>query len=228
MVQRCLYSLVGFLQSRRLWIMRHGKSLVGAFAAAASVAGEPNARVAVSATLAAGVSGCGDSRGAHLSSACLLFSCGQGFLLSEFQLLAENTGPTAAVSCCVFPALYIDFESFHVALTYVFVAELGAANRSLSRGKFAVQNVFGNTAHVAKPAQPTLSEQREHSGQTSACKDLGVGHFAAPLYAEDATELAHVGTVQLALLLGIRCPCFTAIEESADDAGVVHCHFRWI
>ena len=57
---------------------------------AVSVAGELDVEVAVSATLAAGVSGWGVSRDMHLLSASLLFGCGQEFLLSKLQLLAEN------------------------------------------------------------------------------------------------------------------------------------------
>ena len=34
--------------------------------------------------------------------------------------------PSAAVSCCVFPALYVDLQSFHVALAHDLVAQLGA------------------------------------------------------------------------------------------------------
>ena len=33
--------------------------------------------------------------------------------------------------------------------------------------------------------------------------------------------------VQFALQFGVRCPRFAAVEESADYAGVVHCHLGW-
>ena len=29
------------------------------------------------------------------------------------------------------------------------------------------------------------------------------------------------------LLFGVRCPRFAAVKESADYAGVVHCHLGW-
>ena len=126
MVQRCLYSLVGFLQSRRPRIMRHGKSLVGAFAAAASVAGEPNAGVAVSPHWLQ-VCLVGVSPGVRIFR-LLLFSSAvvRGFSSLNFSCLRRTQGQLLR-SAAVFPALYIDVESFHVALTYVFVAELGAA-----------------------------------------------------------------------------------------------------
>ena len=33
--------------------------------------------------------------------------------------------------------------------------------------------------------------------------------------------------VQFALLFGVRCPRFAAVEESADYVGVVHCPLGW-
>lgn len=34
-----------------------------------------------------------------------------------------------------------------------------------------------------------------------------------------------MGALQILLLFGICCPCFTAILELAGDAGIVHGHF---
>ena len=33
--------------------------------------------------------------------------------------------------------------------------------------------------------------------------------------------------VHFALLFGVRCPPFAAVKESADYAGIVHCHLGW-
>ena len=71
--------------------------------------------------------------------------------------------PSVAVSCCIFPALCVDIQGLHVVLADIFETQLGAANSSLARGKFAVEHVLGYTAilhqvHVAKPSQPVLSE----------------------------------------------------------------------
>ena len=54
-------------------------------------------------------------------------------------------------------------KGLHVALADIFETQLGAANSSLARSKFAVEDVLGytailHTAHVAKPSQLVLSE----------------------------------------------------------------------
>ena len=74
-----------------------------------------------------------------------------------------DIAPSAAVSCSVFPALCVDVQGLRVALADIFEAQLGAANSSLARGKFAVEDVLGHTAilhpaHMGKPTQPALSE----------------------------------------------------------------------
>ena len=63
--------------------------------------------------------------------------------------------------------------------------------------------------------------------ETSVFKDHSIGHFVTPLNAVDAVEAAHVEAVQFALLFVVCCPGFAAVEESADYAGVVHCHLGW-
>ena len=57
---------------------------------------------------------------------------------------------------------------------------------------------------------------RKHGGETSSFEDLSIWHFVTPLNAVDAAEAAHVEAVQFALLFGVRCPRFAAVEESGD------------
>ena len=130
---------------------------------AAAVADESNARVTISTALPAGVAGWDDSRNTRLPPGSLFIGCGQDHFFSGLQLLAEDTAPSAAASCCIFAALCVDVQGFHVAHAGIFEAQLGAANSSLVRGKFAVEDVVEYTAilhpaHVAKPSQPALSE----------------------------------------------------------------------
>ena len=78
-------------------------------------------------------------------------------------MLAEDTAPSAVVSCCIFPALGVDVQGLRVALADIFEAQLVVANSSLARGQFAVEDVLGHTAifhpaHMGKPPQPALSE----------------------------------------------------------------------
>ena len=89
--------------------------------------------------------------------------CGQDHFFSGLELLAEDTAPSAAVRCCIFPALCVDVHGLHVVFADIFEALLQAANSSLARGKFAVEDVLGHTAilhpaHMGKPTQPALSE----------------------------------------------------------------------
>ena len=127
------------------------------------MADESNARVTISTALATGVAGWDDSGNARLPPGPLFIGSGQDLFFSGLQLLAEDTAPSAAVSCCIFPALCVDVQGLHVALAGIFEAQLGAANSSLARCKFAEEDVLGYTtilhpAYVAKPSQPALSE----------------------------------------------------------------------
>ena len=143
--------------------MRQHKEGLCASATAAAVPDESNARVTISAAFAAGVAGWDVSGNARLPPGSLFIGCGQDLFFSRLQLFAEDTAPSAAVSCCIFPALCVDVQGLRVALADIFEARLGAANSSLARGKFAVEDVLGHTAilhpaHMGKPSQPALSE----------------------------------------------------------------------
>ena len=78
---------------------------------------------------------------------------------------------------------------------------------------------------MARPVQSALSEQRLHCGEAGLGKYLNVGHLVPSVDAKDAAKTLRVETVHLLLLLGIGCPAFTPIQEGADYAYVVHCHF---
>ena len=80
-----------------------------------AVADESNARVTISAALAAGVAGWDDSRNARFPPGSLFIGCGQDLFFFGLQLLAEDTAPSAAV------------QGLHVALADIFEAQLGAA-----------------------------------------------------------------------------------------------------
>ena len=160
-----------------------------------------------------------------------LFSLAEVWIFSspDFSCLQKTF---VAASCCVFRALRVDVQGFHVTLADIFVAHLGAANSSLAGSKFAIEDVLWDApilhlAHMADPLQPALSEQREHGGKTSALEDLGIRHLVTPMDADDAAQEAHVEAVQFTLLFGVCCPCLTAVEESADHAGILHCHLCW-
>ena len=44
-------------------------------------------------------------------------------------------------------------------------------------------------------------------------KDLCIWYFLSPVYAKDAPQAAEMEAIELPLVFGICCPCYTAIEE---------------
>ena len=112
-----------------------------------AVADESNVRVTISAAL----------------PACVASFCFRqdGFFF-ELELLPENTAPLAAIRDFIFPVFCVDVHGFHVLFADIFEALLRAATSSISRGKFAVEDVLGYMAtplpvYMAKPSQPALS-----------------------------------------------------------------------
>ena len=80
-----------------------------------------NARMTIYAALAAGVAGWDDSGNVRLPPGSLFIGCGQDLFFSGLQLLAEDTAPSAAVSCCIFPALTIhNFENHYLQFFLIF------------------------------------------------------------------------------------------------------------
>jgi len=105
--------------------LRQPKECLRASATAAAVADESNARVTISAALAAGVAGWDDSGNARLPPDSLFIGCGQDLFFSGLQLLADDTTPSATVSWCIFPALCGDVQCLHVALADIFEMQSG-------------------------------------------------------------------------------------------------------
>ena len=87
-----------------------------------------------------------------------------GDLLFTFlQLLMEEAAPAAAVGRNAFPALGVDFQSFHVLFAHVLVHQLWAAMGSFANGKFSIEDVLRysvilHAAHMANPAHSVLPE----------------------------------------------------------------------
>ena len=88
---------------------------------AAAEAVKSNVRVTISTTLAVGVAGWDDSGNACLLPGSFFIGSGQDLFFSGLQLLAENTAPSAAVSCCIFPALTMhNFENHYLQFLLIF------------------------------------------------------------------------------------------------------------
>ena len=106
---------------------------------------EANLGAIIYATVDAGMSGYRViSRCARLPSGSLVLCQVLDLLFADPQLFPQHTAPSAAVSCCALPALSVDVQSFHIVLADIFIAQLGAANRSceassLYRMSFGIQ-----------------------------------------------------------------------------------------
>ena len=123
----------------------------------------------------------------------------QDLLLACLQQFLEHAALAAAVCYSVLPNLCIDIQSFHVALADIFISLLRATLEFFAQSKLTV-DVFGdptvfNTAHMAKPAQSGLPEQRVHCKEAGAGKNPSVGHFVPPADAKDAAKASEVETV---------------------------------
>ena len=103
----------------------------------------------------------------------------------------QQAAPAAAVCCSVLPDLYIDVQSFHVALADIFISQLGATFGSYARSKLTIEDVLEDltvfhTTPMAKLVHSASLEQRVHRGEAGTGKNLRVGHFVPPADAKDA------------------------------------------
>ena len=69
-----------------------------------------------------------------------------------------------------------------------------------------------------------LYKQSVHRGKTSTIQDISVGYFIMPGYSQDTADASHVECVEPSLLPGICSPRLAAIQQCADNTGIVDCH----
>ena len=74
---------------------------------------------------------------------------------------------------------------------------------------------------MAEPAHTPLFQQREHAGASSSFQDSVVWDLVLPGDVQNASEFAHVNSIELLLLSGTQCPVLTAMQERAHDVGSV-------
>ncbi|XP_037780319.1 protein kinase C zeta type-like [Penaeus monodon] len=91
-------------------------------------------------------------------------------------------------------------------------------------GELAKQNVLGDppivrSPDVANPPEPTLGEQDEHARDACLIKDVLV--WVLPGDSQDPPEVAQVESVEPALLVGVEGPRLAAVEQRAEDAGLL-------
>ena len=95
--------------------------------------------------------------------------------------------------------------------------------------QFTIEDVFRNatiihTADMTQPSQSALSKQSVHTGKTSTSQDISLGYYIQPGYAQDTADASQVECVEPTLLPGICSPRLAAIQQCADNAGIVDRH----
>ena len=79
---------------------------------------------------------------------------------------------------------------------------------------------------MAQPSQSALTKQSVglRSGKTSTRQDINVVYYVLPGYAQDTADASQVEFVVPSLLPGICSPCLAAIQQCADNTGIVDRH----
>ena len=77
---------------------------------------------------------------------------------------------------------------------------------------------------MTQPSQSALSKQSVHTGKTSTRQDISVGYFVQPGYAKYTADASQVECVEPSLLPGICRPRLAAIQQCADNTGIVDRH----
>ena len=75
---------------------------------------------------------------------------------------------------------------------------------------------------MAEPLQATLAEKSIHAGSVCQLEHFCVGDVILPFDAMDVPGALYVKCVEAMLLLGICRPCLTAVQQEAEDTGLIH------
>ena len=94
---------------------------------------------------------------------------------------------------------------------------------SLYLSRFIWDAVIIHAVDMPQPAQSALPERSVRTGKAGTRQDIGVGHSVFPRYAQDTANISHVESVGFSLLSCIRSPGLAAVQQGADDTGVIDC-----
>ena len=74
---------------------------------------------------------------------------------------------------------------------------------------------------MTQPSQSALSKQSVHTEKTSTRQDSSVGYFVQPGYAKYTADASQVECVEPSPLSGICRPRLAAVQQCADNTGIV-------
>ena len=80
---------------------------------------------------------------------------------------------------------------------------------------------------MPEPPHSSLPQECADGGKVCTCKNSLVCDPVVPFYSQDTAQGSDMNCVRLVLLGSVRSPCFTAIQQGAQDASLVHGHFRF-
>ena len=155
-----------------------------------------------------------------------------------FSAAAAISLSSPVVRCCFRALLHIvrsdarpsqdivDVDSLHISHADIFISQVSAAGGSPSQSQLTVEDVFCNATilHTTDMTQPSQSALSKQSGKTSTRQYICVGYFILPGYSQDTADASQVECVEPSLLSVICSPCIAAIQQCADNTGIVDCH----
>ena len=124
-------------------------------------------------------------------------------------------------------SVYVD--SLHISYADIFISQVRAAGGSPPQSQLPGEDVFWNatilhTTGMTQPSQSALSKQSVRSGKTSTRQYISVGYFILPAYSQDMADVYQVECVEPSHLPGICSSRLAAIQQCADNTGIVDCH----
>ena len=75
---------------------------------------------------------------------------------------------------------------------------------------------------VSEPSHAPLAAQTKHALGARSLQDVLVRSVILPCYAQDPSETTKMERVEAALLVGVRHPNLTAVQQRAKHASLVH------
>ena len=77
---------------------------------------------------------------------------------------------------------------------------------------------------MTKPVQAPLVKQGKHAWYSHLSQDILVLDMVLPGDAQNPSKAVQVKGIQSEFLVGVQSPCFTAREQCAEHAGLIHFH----
>ena len=147
------------------------------------------------------------------------------------QQVAQNIQHVPVDSSGCFPCVGVDDQRLEVVLASALVTQLRASCRSLPCHQLTIEKVLGDESvfhavGVAQPSHASLFAEGEHVRDAFSFEHCVVCHLDSPPDAKDASQAAHMKSVESPLLPGAQGPGFAAVQKDAHHIILVHLYLR--